>query len=304
MRRIDPMRTLGLFCIICFPALATAQTTPLPAPCVANATSCRIDFSNGGSTTSSVIEHHNTGAVVGTEVGTIAAMVYLFEIRPELQRLHNEKINAIEGEFHEEYQELDNLIATSSPENEIASREVSVHGLRLGEDWQEFTASLPQLKSNVARCNARTQPKQTRKHRVFDPCADFRHLEQGAAGKIIFSCRESKLATDLQCRDFNGEVTFIDSKLAALKIILPGITLDDAVAKFGPPSGMDTDKTSEIWHSPFYAAAADQMSSGIALFWANQSEYDLIVKRQLAIAAAMNDSSRVTLVHSDHTSDF
>jgi hypothetical protein len=292
------MKKPMLLYLLCFAALAHAQTD-----CPWNATSCHVEYTDNGTTTSFHVEHKpNTAAVVGSEVGTAAALTYFFEIRPELQRIHNEKINLIEGEFQDEYRELEALVAVATPNVQGVPSDPAVHGYRLGESWVDFVAASPRLKANIVACASRPIPKQTKKHRVYDPCADVRYMGQSGAGAITMSCRDSDKAKDMMCRDFNGEVTFIDSKLAALKIILPGVSLEGAELKFGPPSGIDNDKSSEVWHSTLYSVAADRLNNGIALLWENPVQYAKTVKARQQIAVSITTEKKPVV--SSHGGDF
>jgi hypothetical protein len=275
-----------LVCLLCLPWLAHAQ-----GDCPWNATDCHVEYTeNGGTTTTSHVEHKkNTAAVVASEIGTAATLTYLFEIRPELQRLHNEKINVIEGEFQDEYKELDALVAVAAPNVQGVPSDPTVHGHRLGESWVDFVAASPRLKANTVACASRPVLKQTKTHQVYDPCADVRYMDRSGAGAITMTCRHSDYAKDMMCRDFNGEVTFIDSKLAALKIVLPGLSLEDAELKFGPPSGIDHDKSCAVWHSILYSVAADHMDNGIALLWENPVQHTKTIKAHQQIAASTTE---------------
>jgi hypothetical protein len=288
------MKKPTLLYLLCFPALAHAQTD-----CPWNATSCHVEYTeNGGTTTTSRVKHKkNTAVVVASEIGTAATLTYLFEIRPELQRLHNEKINVIEGEFQDEYKELDALVAVATPNVHSVPSDPTVHGYRLGESWVDFVAASPRLKANIVACASRPIHKQTKKHQVYDPCADVRYMDKNGAGTITMTCRDSDKAKDMMCRDFNGEVTFIDSKLAALKILLSGVSLEDAELKFGPPSGTDQDKSSEVWHSTLYSVAADDFDNGIALIWENPVRYAKAVKAQQQAASETTEKRPVVSSH-------
>lgn len=172
-----------LLCLLCFPGLAHAQ-----ADCPWNATSCHVQYTDTGTTTGYTVPHKtHTAAVVGSEIGTAAALTYLFEIRPELQRLHNEKINAIESVFRTEYDELTALVAVATPNAQGVPPDPTVHGYRLGESWVDFVAASPRLKANIAACATRPIPKQTRKHQVYDPCADVRYMDHSGAGAITMT---------------------------------------------------------------------------------------------------------------------
>lgn len=292
------MKKRTLLFLLSFPGLAHAQ-----ADCPWNASSCHVEYTNNGTTTSSHVDHQrNTAAVLGAEIGTTAALTYVFEIRPELQRLHNEKINLIESEFQIEYDQLKALVAVAAPNTQSVPPDPSVHGYRLGESWAAFVAASPKLKANIVACAARPIPKQTKKHQVYDPCADVRYMERSGTGTITITCRDSEKAKDMMCRDFNGEVTFLDSKLAILKIVLPGVSLEDAELKFGPPSGTDHDKSSEVWHSTLYSVAADRLNSGIAMLWENPVAYENAAKAQRQIAETTTRAKEPAV--SSHGGDF
>jgi hypothetical protein len=285
-----------LLYFLCFAWVAQAQTD-----CPSNATSCHVLYTDTGTSTSYTVPHKtHTVAVVSSEIATAATLTYLFEIRPELQRLHNEKINAIEGEFQDEYKELDALVAVATPNAQSVPSDTTVHGYRLGESWVDFVAASPRLKANIVACATRPIPKQTKKHQVYDRCADVRYMDHSGAGAITITCRHSDYAKDMMCRDFNGEVTFIDSKLAALKIVLPDVSLEDTELKFGPPSGINNDKSSEVWHSTLYSVAADHMDNGIALLWENPVQYAKTIKAHQQIAASTTKKPEV----SSHAADF
>lgn len=245
------------------------------ADCLPNAITCKVEIlKNGGTSTSSTLASSNTAAVVGAELGSAAVLAYFIEIRPLLQRIHNEKINAIEGQFQGEYRALDSLITTPAPETPAhPTADLSVSGHKLGESWQEFVTRSPRLAKNISACEKRSPLKQTKKHRVYDPCSDVRYMANAGSGTIVIPCRDSEQAKNIMCRDFNGEITFVDSKLAALKIILPNVSLADAAAKFGPPSGTDKEQSAAVWHNPLYAVAADRMVNGIGLSWQSASQY-------------------------------
>jgi hypothetical protein len=210
-------------------------------------------------------------------------------------------MNAIESEFRSEYDELTALVAVAAPNAQGVPPDPTVHGYRLGESWVDFVAASPRLKANIAACATRPIPKQTRKHQVYDPCADVRYMDHSGAGAITMTCRASDKAKDMMCRDFNGEVTFIDSKLAILKIVLPGVSLGDAESKFGPPSGTDHDKSSDVWHSARYSVAADHLDNGIALLWEDPLQYAKTLKAQQQVAASTTDKKPET---SSHPVDF
>lgn len=271
------MKTFALCLMFSFSAIAHSQTDCLP-----NAVSCNVEIlKNGGTTTSSTVATTNTAAVVGAELGSAAVLAYFIEIRPLLQRIHNEKINAIEGEFQGEYRALDSLITTAAPDTPAhPASDLSVGGHKLGESWQAFVELSPRLAQNISACEKKHPLKQTNKHRVYDPCSDVRYMASSGAGTIVIPCRDSDRAKNMMCRDFNGEATFVDSKLAALKIILPNVSLADASAKFGPPSGTDKDQSAAVWHNPHYAVAADRMVNGIGLAWQSPSQYSATVLAQ------------------------
>lgn len=275
---------LLVFCIFCI----IASTAYTQSDCPPKSTTCHVEATGNGTITSSTFKRSNAATVADTEIGAATAMIFLFDVMPELQTLHNERLNAIEGEYAEEYYALDDLISIEVPMTRATLPSSTVHGYHLGESWENFLASSPTLKANTEKCLQINPLKQSKRHQVYDPCADVRYMQAKGTGTVTMDCVNSDVIKSVKCKDFNGEITFVDKRLVGMKIILPNVSLEDAKAKFGPPSGQDNDDSSEIWHSQQYDVAVDKMDNGIALMWETPDQYILTFKSQEHLVKTIN----------------
>jgi hypothetical protein len=207
----------------------------------------------------------------------VDAGIALYERHQALVTLHNEERHEFEGLYQSDYDDLDSLVLVGVPQIAVLTSSPHLRGQSLRETWQQFVSKNPKLQANVAKCIAAPPVKETKKHQVFDRCADVRYMQQNQDGNITMTCRNADfMVKDVMCSDFDGEVVFVDGKLAIYKYRdsthwkneFAG--LEDV---FGPPSGMDKNNTSAIWRTPEYSVAAEQVDGGVSAVWETAAQF-------------------------------
>jgi hypothetical protein len=213
----------------------------------------------------------------------------IYHVHAALKTLHNEQVNVMEGLYESDYADLNSLVVVDVPETKSLTSFPSVHGHSLGETWRQFVNENPKLQSNLAQCATQSPVKQSKKHRIFDPCEDVRYMQNNAKGTVTLTCRNADfMVKDVMCSDFDGEVVFTDGKLVSYKYFAATHWRDeltDLVSKFGVPSGTDSNNTSAIWRTLDYSVAAEKVDGGVSAVWETESEFTHTQADQKALQA-------------------